>query len=504
MIGNWIQNHRISLLILLAFMTIAGIVAAFKIPVALFPNISFPRLSVTIDSGDRPVDRMVIEITRPVEQALRGVPGIIDIRSKSNRGSAEFSVNFAQNTDMTIALLQTQEAINQVIPSLPPGIKFNAKQMSPNIFPMLGLALTSQKNDLVELRDFAEYQLNPLLSAIPGVAHVEILGGKQAEFQVSVDPAKLRSNNLTFDDVTKALTTSTVVSGVGRIEDFYRLYLILSDTRLQQLADIQHTILHTSANGIVELEDIAQIKSATIPEWTRVTANGHDAVLMNITQQPGADTVAIVKRLKAQLKDLKKSTDFQIKTYYDQSKLIEQAANSVRDAIIIGAILAALILLLFLGNLSMTIIVAIILPCVLSITILCLYLLNMSFNMMTLGGMAAAVGLIIDDGVVMLEYIIRRLEKPNSDSSLHSPILSASLKMLRPLTGSSLATIIIFLPLAFLAGVSGGFFKALALTMAIGLTVSFFFAFLAVPLFGEMLLKREQYFRFTEICTLTD
>jgi len=491
MIGAWLQRHRISILFLLALLTLGGIFTAFKLPVALFPNISFPRILVTVDAGDRPVDRMVIEVTQPLEQVLRAEPGVLSIRSTSSRGAADLSVNFAWGTNMVTALLQVQSAISQQLPNLPAGTSFNVQRMDPAIFPIFGLALTSPHQSLVALRDFAYFQLRPILSSIPGVASVEVLGGEKAEFQVLVDPEKLRASNVTLDDVARALAANNVVTAVGRIEDYYRLYLVLSDTRLKQINDIKHTILHSGSNGIVELGDVADVVEGVAPQWTRVTANDHDAVLVNIIQQAGANTVLITQEVKNQLAIFKNQIpkDIAIKPYYDQSQLVIDSAFGVRDAIIFGAILAAIILILFLRNLRMTIIVAMILPCVLATTILLLHLLNMSFNIMTLGGMAAAVGLIIDDGVVMLEHIMRRLSEGHQGAPTHGPVLSASMQMLRPLMGSSLATIVIFLPLAFITGVTGGFFKALALTMAAGLIISFFYVFLAVPLLGEKLLK---------------
>lgn len=491
MIGDWLQRHRNALLLLLVLLTVVGVFQAFKLPVALFPNISFPRIAVTVDVGDQPVNRMIIAVTRPLEQALHGVPGVTSIRSTSIRGTAEFSVNFNWNTNMRLALLQVQSALTQMLPSLPPGASFTAIQMDPNMFPIFGLALTSAKKNLIVLRDFAVYQLQPLLSTIPGISRLETLGGEQAEFHVLVDPIKLQAYGLTFDDVGKALVATNVASAVGRVEDYYRLYLILSDTRLNDLRDIPATILHSANNGIVAIEDIAQVRKSNTPQWIRVTANGRDAVLLNIIQQSGADTVKIAQSIKSELAALppRIAQDIQIIPYYDQSKLITDSARSVRDAIIMGAILAAIILVFSLRNFRMTLIVAIILPCVLATTALLLHVLHMSFNIMTLGGMAAAVGLIIDDGVVMLEYIMRRLSEGHQGKSMHGPVLSASIEMLRPLMGSSLATIVIFIPLAFLDSVTGGFFKALALTMAAGLIISFFFSFLAVPLLGEMLLK---------------
>lgn len=491
MIAIWLLKHRMSLLFLLALLTLGGLFTAFKLPVLLFPNIDFPRIEVLVDSGDRPADRMIIEVTQPLEETLRSIPGVKNVRSDTTRGSTELSINFDWNTNMVIALLQVQAAINQLYSSLPLGTTFSARRMDPIVFPVYGLSLTSKTRSLVSLRDFAYFQLRPYLSVVPGVSHVELQGGQEAEFQVLIDPAKLRAANITLVDVINALNQHNKITAVGRIEDNYHLYLILSDARLRTIDDLKQIILRKSTNGIIDLDDVSQVVESTVPHWTKVRANGQDAVLINVFQQPGANTVSIVDNIKNTLSNFKSKipNDIQISSWYDQSQLIRAAAISVKDAIVIGVMLAIAILILFLRNIKMTIIVAIILPCVLVTAILLLYFFHMGFNIMTLGGMAAAVGLIIDDGVVMLEHIMRRLSEGHTGETTHGPVMSAAMQMSRPLIGSSLATVIIFLPLAFMGGIVGGFFIALAITMAASLIISFFYVFLIIPLLGEFLLK---------------
>lgn len=487
---NWLLRHRRSLLFLLALLALGGVAAALRLPVALFPTINFPRIAVSVDSGDRPVERMAVEVTQPLEQALRAVPEARSIRSTTTRGAADLSLNLGWQTDMVTALLQVQAAINQILPDLPSGTRFLARRMDPTVFPMLGFALTSNDHRMVALRDFAYYQLRPVLSTVPGVAQIQVLGGRQAEFHVLIDPGRLQAMNLRLADVAQALSGSNVLSAVGKLEDHYRLYLTLTDTRLHNVEDILHTILRSGADGVVELEDIAQVKEGRLPEWKRVTANGHDAVLVNLFQQRGSNTVRIAEGVKQTLAAFAPQIppNIKIKPYYDQSELVSAAATSVRDAILLGALLAAAVLLLFLRNLRITLIMTIVLPSVLTAAVLLLEVFQQSFNIMTLGGMAAAVGLVSDDAVVMIEHIMRRMSEQAKNAAQRTPVLAAAVEMARPLTGSSLATIIVFLPLAFLGGLTGGFFKALALTMAASLVISYFVALLAVPLLADRLL----------------
>ena len=487
---HWAAAHRRSILFLVAILALAGIAATLKLPVALFPHVNFPRVVVSLDAGDRPADQMVIVVTRKVEQAVRSVPGVADLRSTTSRGSAELSINFAWGDDMVAAMLQVESAINRVLPELPANTRFTVRRMDPTVFPVAAYSLTSDTESLVQLRDLGEYQLVPLLSSIDGIAKVVVMGGKQAEYQVEIDPEKLTAYGLTFSDVASTLSASNVLQAVGRLEDHYKLYLLLSDTRIHSLEDIKGTILRSGSKGLVRLDDIANVEAATAPQWLRVTADGHDAVLMQIYQQPGGNTVQVVNAIKqrlAQYQD-KLPKEVHITNWYDQSELIIESARSVRDAITIGVGLAALVLLLFLRSLKITLVGILLVPAVLATTVLLLKLLNMSFNIMTLGGMAAAVGLIVDDAIVMIEHIVRRLRERGEDVTLN--IRDAAVEFTPPLAGSSAATIIIFAPLAFLSGVTGAFFKALSFTMASGLFISFLLAWLAIPLLAEHLLRR--------------
>lgn len=484
-ITRWMQAHRRSLLFLLLLLALGGMVTSLFLPVALFPQVYFPRVVVSVDAGDRAAERMAIEVTWPVEEAVRAVPGVREVRSTTSRGSAEISINFDWSEDMIAAMLQMQSAVNQVLPSLPQGTSFLVRRMDPTVFPVQAYSLTSDTHSLVELRDIAQYQLRPLLSTVAGVAKVDVLGGAREEYRVTVDPGRLAAFGLSLDDVAKSLSAANVITAVGRLEDHYKLYLVMSDTRLLNLAHIEQTVLRSGENGLVLLEDIATVSRDTAPQWTRVTADGHDAVIFQVYQQPGGNTVQIAAAVKEQLTTFGSHlpADVKVANWYDQSELIVSSAISVRDAVLIGVALAAVVLFVFLRNVKVTVITILSVPGVLATTVLLLAVWGMSFNMMTLGGMAAAVGLVIDDTIVMVEHIIRRLRA--GDGEPHGRIMGAVQEFTKALAGSSASTIIVFFPLAFLSGVTGAFFKALSLTMAASLLVSFGVAWLAVPLLAD-------------------
>ncbi len=488
----WAHSHTRSILFLLGALALAGAVASFSLPVALFPYVEFPRVRITLDAGDRPAEQMTIEVTVPVEEAVRAIPGVRSVRSTTSRGTAEISVNFNWGEDMISGLLQCQSQVNKILPSLPSGTSFEVERMDPTVFPVIAYSLTSNSNSLVELRDLALYTLRPALSAVQGVARVGVQGGRVEEYRVTVDPDKLQSFNMTLADVATALSASNVLVAVGRLEQYDKLYLVVSDTRFKKFDEIEHTVLRSNPDGVVLLDDVATVEHSTQPQWVRVTADGHDAVLFQVYQQPSGNTVEIARGIKAKLHEIRKQIPegVRIAGWYDQSDLIVTSQHSTRDAILIGMVLAGFVLLIFLHDWKVTLIATLTVPAVLVATILLLYVLKMSFNIMTLGGMAAAVGLIIDDAIVMVEHIVRRV-RALREADPRSQILGAAREFTNPLAGSSAATIIIFTPLAFLSGVTGAFFKALSLTMAVALIISFIVAWLAVPIVCAALLKRK-------------
>ena len=483
----WLSRQTRFVLAAFLILTAGGAFALLNLPVSLFPTIQFPRISVSLDAGDRPADLMVTQVTRPVEEALRAVPGVRNVRSQTSRGSAEVSVTFNWGQDMTSAALQAESEVARLAPSLPPGFAFNIRRMDPTIFPVLGYSVTSKTDSLVSLKNFALYDLRPLLASVNGVAEVSVLGGRDSEYQVIVDPIRLQALGLSVDDVETVLGSGNLVAASGRFEDRSRLFLTIVDDRLNSIEDIGGIVLKSAGGAVVNLDDVAEIRLSTAPEWTRVTADGETAVLVNIRQAPDANSLALTDQVKAILarEAHRFPAGVRITPYYDQSDLVRSAAKSVRDSILIGTLLAGVVLFLFLRSFRFVLVVAILLPAVLASTALLLMAFGLSLNIMTLGGMAAAVGLNVDDIVVMLEHITRRL----SDATIS--VLEAAGEMVRPLVGSSMATIVVFTPLAFLSGVTGGFFKALAVTMAASLAFSMLYAMAVAPLLALRFAKVE-------------
>ncbi|HDL17506.1 MAG TPA: efflux RND transporter permease subunit [Bacteroidetes bacterium] len=490
-IGKIMRNHTKSILFIVVILSFAGLFAAFKLPVALFPNIAFPRIVVSADAGDMPADRMMITVTRKLEEAVNSIPDVLTVRSTTSRGATELSINFHWNIDMIKAELLVNNAITQVRSDLPARFQFRVRRMNPTIFPIIGYSLISKSRSLVDLRNFAEYVLRPVLTSIDGVANVVVLGGRTKEYQVIVNPERLRSFDLSMSDLIDAIRNTNIISSVGKIEQDYQLYLTLVDGQYSDVKQVGHTVVKIHDHMPVFLDDVAVIRESSRPEWTRVTSNGREAVLLNVYQQPGGNTVKIDTEIKKTLASMQDRIpgDISVSKFYDQSDLIVESMKNVRDSIVVGIFLAVIILFAFLRNWKITLIASLDVPLTIAITILAMNALKMSFNIMTLGGMAAAIGLIIDDAIVVVENIIRHLalRRQTPNEAVHSSLK----EILHPILGSSFSTIVVFAPLAFLTGVTGAFFKSLSLTMAISLLVSMLLSMFFIPILSHRFISRK-------------
>jgi multidrug efflux pump subunit AcrB len=483
----WLEQHRRSLLTIAFALGVAGVFAAISLPVGLFPVTSFPRIRVEIDAGSMPARQMLVDVTEPLERVARAVPGAQEVTSTTSRGSAELFVDFPWGFDMNQALLAVDAAFAQELPSLPQGTDYTIIQMSPNvIMPFVSYALISQGVPATELRQIAQYQITPLLTGIAGVRRVGVLGGQTPEVQVSVDPQKLRAYGLTLEQVSQTLSQTNTVQAVGRLEDNDLLYLAINNNAFTSLDSVRRMTLRTGPDGIVTLADIANVRMGTVPQWLLVLNNGQPAVTFDVYQQDSADSLTLAKEVSRKLATFMKTQPpgIQLYKWYDQTQLVSSSISALEEAILIGLVFAAIVLLAFLRNWRVTLVAMLVVPLSILITVLLLSLRGMTFNIMTLGGVAAVIGLLIDDVIVMVEHIARRAGVPGIENP-RGIVLAAAREFLSPLAGSSLATIIIFVPLAFLSGITGAFFKFLSLTVASALIISFILTYFTVPLLAR-------------------
>lgn len=487
---DWVERHRRTVLFVAFAATLAGVVAGISLPIQLFPTVSFPRIRVEIDSGEMPANTMLIKVTEPLEKVARAVPGALNVESTTTRGSAEIFVDFPWGYNMTNALLLVETALAQKLPDLPPGTGYDALQMAPNaIMPFISFALISKSVAPAELQTIAQYQIAPLLTGIPGIREVRTLGGETSEVQVYISPEQLQTYGLTPTDVANAISGSNSLEAVGRLQDNGLLYLTLTNNQFRSIESVRDVTLRTKTGDIVRLGNIARVEMGSIPQWLLVDDDGQPSVNINVFQQDNADSLKLKKEVVAKLDAFMKKAPkgIVVHKWYDQTDLVSSSIGAMEEAIVIGLIFAACVVLGFLRNWRAALVAMVTVPMSVLTTCLLLSAFGMTFNIMTLGGIAAAIGLLIDDAIVMVEQVSRRAGVPGLDRPHHA-VLGAAREFLAPLTGSSSATIIMFIPLAFLSGVTGAFFKFLSITMASSLIISYGFTAVLVPLMARGLI----------------
>lgn len=470
--------------LIVGLLSAGGIYAALRLPSAIYPELAFPRILVVVQGSSLGARQMLFSVTRPVEEAVSIVPGVTRVRSRTIRGSTEISITFADNTDMTYALQQAQARVNQVRTSLPSELDIEVERMTPSLFPIVSYNL--EGGDPATLYDIARYQLKPLISRVPGVGRVDVQGSDVREIEVIADPARLAAQRLTYDDLANAIREATGVNAVGRLPQDYKQYLIVAAQEAHTPEDIAAIVV---AHGL-RVRDVATVTLGTEDHTRIIAGDGKPAALLNITRQPGGNTLAIVDSVASLAASAGKTLPpgVKLKAVYDQGALVRDAMKSVRDAMIIGAILAVIVLLLFLRHARITAISASSIPITLAISVFAMYLIGQTFNLMTLGAMAIAIGLVIDDSVVITENIVRHLRL---NSNRHEAIRAAVHELIWPVTTSTLTTVVVFLPLRLLKGVVGQFFAALSITLTIAVLVSLLLALTIIPLMSDQFLRKE-------------
>ena len=483
------ERHARALFFLTGALTLAGFGLATQLPASLFPTVSFPRVQVLADVGDRPADRMMVEVTRVLEEAVGTVPGLVTVRSVTSRGSCDISLNFRWGLDMDTTLALVQGALEQVRRLLPAETQVNVRRMDPTVFPVIAYSLTASTTDPVALRDLALYRLRPLFVQVPGVAQVSVLGGEIREYAVDVEPDRLVAHGVTLAEVRDAIARTNEIASVGRLEQDYRLYLVVGTGQFSGLEAIGKTVVKIVDGTPVTVGDVAEVRPSVEPQWIRVTANGVPAVLVNVYQQRDASTVAIAGGIERALiaYRTKLPPDVTLAKYYDQSELIVSSMHNVRDSIAIGIALGIGVLFAFLRHGRITAIAAASVPVSIGVTLVVLGAFGNGLNIMTLGGMAASVGLILDDAIVVIENVMRHVHAA-TDARLQS-VEVAVREMTPAIVASSLCSIVVFLPLAFLTGVTGAFFASLSLTVVAALTTSLLFSLFVVPALATRLLR---------------
>ena len=485
------QQYKVPIALLLALVLALGSLAYRRINVALFPEVTFPKVKVIADNGLQPVDRMMVTVTKPLEGAIKQVPGLKLLRSTTSRGSCEISAFLDWNVDVARSQQTIESRLNQIRADLPPGTQITVERMNPAILPVMAYTLEGPGRSALALRKLALYTIKPFLSQVDGVSVVQVQGGRTKEFQVELLPDQLAALGQTPAAVSTLLGQTNFVQSNGYLSDYRRLYLTVTDATIATKSDLENVVLRNDGRRIVRLADVATVHLGEQPEYTRVNSNGHDAVLVSVLRQPDANVVQVSAGVRAQVAALQAGLPrgITLRPYYDQADFVAEVVKSVQDSLWIGLALALVVTALFLRSwrASLTILLAI--PLALALTLSVLYFgLNYSLNIMTLGALAAAIGLMIDDAVVMVEQL-HRVGEEHPEASTGEVVARSVRHLLPALVGSSLSTIVIFLPFALLGGVAGAYFKVLATTMVVALVCSFFVAWLGLPVLYLLLAK---------------
>ncbi len=489
MAEHWTARHLKAIIFIIVALVAWGVYLAFSIPIAVFPATNFPRIVVGVDNGVMPIDQMQVMLTRPLEEAVNTVPGIDHVTSVTSRGSAEIDLFFNWSVDTFQALQSVNAAIARIQSTLPSTAVVNANRITFAAFPVMGYSLTSTTVPQTKLWEMATYTLKPRLNRLSGVSSVVVQGGEEPEFAIEPDPARMVQAQVSVPMLLDAVSKSNLIDSPGLIDHNHQLVLALVSGQAQSLDDIGNIVAKTSPSGsLVHIRDVAAVKASVMPVYTIVTANGKKAVLLNIFRQPDSNTVAVADEVHATLDDLRKTLPpgTKIESFYDQSDLVKASISSVRDAIIIGLFLAAVILVLFLRDWGTSIVAGLVIPATIAITFIILRSIGESFNLMTLGGLAAAVGLVIDDAIVVVENIV--LHRDHGESR-GDAIRKALLEIRKPLLGSTFTPIVVFIPLMAVPGLTGVFLRALAITVSVALLTSLVLALTWTPALSHLLVR---------------
>ncbi len=484
-LARFVSNQSRAVLVIVALLCAAGIYSAWQLPSALFPQTDFPRIVVIVDNGVVPAPQMLASVTKPIEEAMNGIPGIRRIRSTTQRGAAGIDLFFDWKTDMFQALQLVQARMSQLSSSLPPTVAIRrVERLTFAVFPITGYSLTSETRDPQSLRDFAVYTIKPRLARLEGVANVAVAGGQTREYHVTIDPQKLAARGVSVQQVSEAVKNSNIIASPGLIDENHHLELALVSGQAKSPEELNSIVVANINGAPVTIADVATVGGGAEPNYTIITADGRPAVLVNVFRQPEANTVFVADAAKAELEAIRAvlPKDITIAPFYDQSSLVRESMKSVRESIFIGLLLSIVILFVFLRNWGTTLVAAVVIPVTILTTFLAMKLAGLSFDLMTLGGVAAAIGLVIDDAIVVVENIYTHLAR---GMSRREAIESAIAEITVPIIGSTITPVVVFLPLAFLEGVTGVFFRSLALTMAVALLTSLVLALVFTPVLAN-------------------
>ncbi len=471
-------------------LALLGVRAYLVTPQSIFPTMSFSRIDVVAEAGDLPPDQVRIAVTRPLEEAFQSLPSVTSVTSTSSQGSAELVVAFDAKTDPRIDLQYVDQATSEARGGISAAKNITAVIVNPNSEPVLSYALTSPTLSQAVLRELAVTSLVPKLYGVQGMGRLLVTGGPATEFHVDLDPTALAAQGLGAADVTKALADANDVQAVGMTQRNYQQYAVIVDASLHDVASLEKVTIPVKTGGAVPLASLGRVHLGVSPVTAQTSLDGRHAVIVNAYGLPGADTVKMAAQLKAKLAGAatRLPADVKVRLFWDQTTLIVESQKALRDAIMLGALLAIIVIYAFLRSLRLTLVAAAMIPLAMAIALFALQMAGLTLNLMSVGGLAVAVGLIIDDAIVVIENIERNA-RAHPGATIDENITRAMAQLGSAMIASTATTVVVFLPLALLTGVTGFFFRALAFTLAASLIVSLGLALLLAPIMARTLLR---------------
>ncbi len=491
-VRDYFISHKKPIALVLFLTLLGGMYAYSKLQTSLFPDVTFPKIKIIADEGLQPVNKMMLTVTKPLENVIKQVPDLQTVRSTTSRGSCEISAYMNWGADIDLSQQRIQSSIDQIKNNLPADVNITVEKMNPSILPVSGYTLESHNRSPIELQELATYTVKPFLSQVDGVSEIRVIGGKVKEYWLTLNAQKMSSLGITPDIISAALAQTNFVKSGGYLSDYKRMYLTITDATIGTKEELENMVISNDRKRIIQLKDVANVQISEGVDYTKINANGHAGVLVAVIKQPNANLISVSADMDQKVEDLKKilPPDVTIKPYYVQADFVNDAVKSVSDSLWIGLLLAIIVAIIFLRSAKASFTILITIPVTLGLTLIVLCAFGYTFNIMTLGALAASIGLIIDDAIVVVEQIHRMHEEyPNE---LTRNLLKKAIDYLFPaMVGSSISTIVIFIPFLFMTGVAGAYFSVLTNTMIITLVCSFFVTWIGLPVIYLLLTRHK-------------
>jgi len=479
---NMFFKYKSPIVVLLTLILLAGAYTYKNMSTSLFPNVTFPKIKIIAENGEQPVDKMMVTVTKPMENAIKRVENLKMIRSTTSMGSCEISAFLDWNSDINQDKQFIESRINQIKNDLPPNVQITVEKMNPSILPIMGYYMQSDSKNQVELKILGNNIVKPFLSRIQGVKAVEIIGGKTKEYRIILNQKKLSLFKLSSQQVTDALNHTNFIKSDGYIVDYKRLYLTVTDATVKNKEQLENLVISNNDKRSITIKDIAKVQISEKTEFIKINANGEDVPLIAILKQPESNLGEVAIQVTQKIKELNKilPKGVELKQYYNQADFVDNSLRSIIDVLWIGLLLSMIVVILFLRSVKASSVLLLTIPITLGLTFIVMRAVGFDLNIMTIGAIAASVGLIIDDAVIVVEQIHRTHEEyPDRKPS---ELVGKAVNFLFPaMVSSSLSTIVIFLPFVLMTGIAGAYFKILTETMIITLIVSFFVTWIGLP-----------------------